>query len=93
MFCQIKLPTRGITFSCDLSKIDVIELGKNPDLDEDDTMFILFYKADNDAPAFKINCTKLNVQELMDLFDWLCEMKRDDSDIPPIYNIDNLKSK
>jgi hypothetical protein len=92
MFCQIKLPTRNITFSCDLNKIDIIELGKNPDLEDDVTMYILFYKADNDAPAFRINCAKLKTDELMDLFDWLCLCKRGDEAIP-VYTIDMLKDK
>lgn len=92
MFCQIKLPTKAITFSCDLSKIDIIEIGKNPELDEDDTLFILFYKAEVESPAFKINCTKLKTDELMDLFDWLCLCKRGEEAIP-VYTLDMLKDK
>lgn len=55
-------------------------------------MYILFYKADNDAPAFRINCAKLQTDELMDLFDWLCTCKRGDEAIP-VYTMDMLKDK
>lgn len=92
MFCQIKLPARNITFACDLSTIDVIQLGKNPDLDDDVTMFVLFYKAAAEAPAFRINCSKLKVEELMTLFDWLCRCKQGKEEIP-IFNMDSLKDK
>lgn len=92
MLCQIKLPTRNITIGVDLSKIDVVEIGHSPDLDDPVTIFILMYKADEVKPAIQINCSKLKVDEVMDLFDHIMDVKAG-KDVPSCYTMAMLKAK
>lgn len=92
MFCQIRLPTRHISMGLDLDKFDIIELGRNPDLESDERLFILLYEAGIEKPAVRISCEKLDVNETMVLLDWLMDCKGGDGYIDT-FTLDMLKEE
>jgi len=74
MLLQVKHP-KVIYFAIDLRAIDVITVGKNPNLEDDVRIWLLFYSCDEESPATMLDISALKKEEIEDLFDALCRAK------------------